>query len=629
MAIVQTPQYWIKNITIIGMVAILAACGGGGGSSDDGAKNPPPANDTTPNAFTFTAVKDAEVNAPVISTAITISGINTATPISITGGEYAIGGGAYTATSGTITNNQRVTVKLTSSENTYQEATATLKVGDKTAIFSVTTEPDVTPDTFAFVAKDEAMPGESYTSNTITVSGIDVAVPVSITGGEYAIDNGDFTTAAATVSAGQTIVIQATAAPTLDSIVDVELTIGGVKGIYSIITPVDKTPPTAEFMFPPPVSMTDGASVLVRGVASDDYSKVTAVTVNGKDVRPTGDNFATWEVEVPLEPGNNKLVVETTDAAENASTNAAEVMVRRGAITDAFPDEENQFDTVADFVIDRLNNRLLTVSGDDSVVTSVNLSTGQRTVAFSFSPSSFYLWSVVLDDDSGQLFFRDDRSRILSVPVMGETPKVEYNNQDLGSMGFLTLDKTEETAQVITGDFDRGNLIAIDPELTSFDVFSLSDDSPYSIHESFGIAWDKERYLLTNYRNASIVAVKRLTGEREIFSNNSENFSGEPFATPPNGALTGITIDKENNSAVVVEAYAGKIFAINLDTGNRTLISNSSTPNTGVEIGNAYGIHIHSSNSYAFVADKGLKAVIAVDLETGHRVVFSKSTTTP
>src|SRR5690606_10954884 len=229
---------------------------------------------------------------------------------------------------------------------------------------------------------------------------IDVAVPVSITGGEYAIDNGDFTTAAATVSAGQTIVIQATAAPTLDSIVDVELTIGGVKGIYSIITPVDETPPTAEFMFPPPVSMTDGATVLVRGVATDDYSKITAVTVNDIPVE-ADDNFATWQVEVPLTVGDNQLVVKTTDSVGNISTNAAKVMVHRGAIAEAFPDEENPFKGVVDFVIDRLDgrNRLITVGGNSEVI-NVDLSTGERTPFIKPQPlgPTEQIWGVALDE---------------------------------------------------------------------------------------------------------------------------------------------------------------------------------------------------------------------------------------
>src|SRR5690606_11027122 len=113
-------------------------------------------------------------------------------------------------------------------------------------------------------------------------------------------------------------------------------------------------------------SMTDGVSVLVRGVASAEYSKITAVTVNDIPVE-TADNFATWQSEIPLEPGtDNPLVVETTDALGNTSTNAAEVMVRQGAFRDAFPDDNHEFDGVVDFVIDRLDgrNRLITVGGN-------------------------------------------------------------------------------------------------------------------------------------------------------------------------------------------------------------------------------------------------------------------------
>jgi len=545
MAIVQTPQSWIKHIAIIGVVATLAACGGGGGGGNSNSDN-------------------------------------------------ANGGG-----SGSVT---PPPVKL-----------------------------DVTPDNFVFEAKNDAMPGETYTSNAITVSGINAAVPVSITGGEYAIDNGDFTAAAATISAGQTIVIKATAAPTLDSIVDVELTIGGVKGTYSIITPVDETPPTAEFMFPPPVSMTDGDSILVRGVTSDDYSEIEAVTVNGIEVESI-DNFATWQVRVPLTSGDNKLVVETADAAGNPSTNAAEVMVRRGAITEPFPDEDNQFSDLVDFVIDRFGgrNRLLTISGSDSVVTSVDLTTGQREVAFNFSPSytAAGLWGVALDEDSGQLFFRDRSANILTVSFMGGVHKIKENWTDLGSEGVLILDKTEEEPKLITVNYGRGNLVAVDLELTSFNVFSSSNDSPYSLKYPHGVAQDNDRYLITSMGNTTIFAVDRETGMRSIFSDNSQN-TNNLFTEFPGGAVTGITIDKEKNRALVVEAITGKIFAINLDTGNRTVISDSSMPAISIEIGEAYGIGMNSTSSYAFVASRDLKGIIAIDLVTGHRVVFSKSVTTP
>ena len=56
-----------------------------------------PLVDTTPDTFTFTDVIDQTVNTQVISNAITVAGINAAAAISVTGGEYSINGGAFTA----------------------------------------------------------------------------------------------------------------------------------------------------------------------------------------------------------------------------------------------------------------------------------------------------------------------------------------------------------------------------------------------------------------------------------------------------------------------------------------------------------------------------------------------------
>src|SRR5690606_625290 len=89
--------------------------------------------------------------------------------------------------------------------------------------------------------------------------------------------------------------------------------------------------------------------------------------------------------------------------------------------------------------------------------------------------------------------------------------------------------------------------------------------------------------------------------------------------------ITGIAIDKENGRAIVTEALSGKIFSIDLLTGNRVLLSGPNIPNTSVAMIESYGIAIHNPSSYAFVSDRVLKAIVAVDLVTGHRVIFSKS----
>ena len=52
------------------------------------------ASDETPDPFTFADQTDVTVNTTVMSNTITVSGINAPTPISITGGEYAISTGS-------------------------------------------------------------------------------------------------------------------------------------------------------------------------------------------------------------------------------------------------------------------------------------------------------------------------------------------------------------------------------------------------------------------------------------------------------------------------------------------------------------------------------------------------------
>ena len=550
MAIVQTPQYWIKKIAVIGVVAILAACGGGGGGSNSGS-----------------------------------------------GSSSSNGSGSGSVTPPPV-------------------------------------EVDITPDSFAFEAKNDAMPGEIYTSNAITVSGINAAAPVSITGGEYAIDNGNFTSAAATVSAGQTIVVRATAASTLDSIVDVVLTIGGVKGTYSIITPVDETAPTAEFMFPPPVSMTDGESIRVRGVTSDDYSKILNVKINGEEVKPTGDNFATWEADVPLDPGNNLLVVETTDAVGNTSTNAAEVRVHRGAITKAFPDEANQFNGVVGFVIDRLDdrNRLITIGGDTPEVINVDLSTGERTYFINsqpFGPGNS-IWDVALDKQGKEVYFRS-YSTILAQPLDGGASR-EMSTTKLSGGMVLTLDNIDKDLKVVMVGSDGGiNIIVTNSAFSEFTKLSPTAEDPENLlgWSSYGLTLDRVngRYLITDAVNQNIVAVDRTTGIQSIFSSNDDVGNGDSFADKEVAFIGGIAVDEENLRAIVAEIGSGKLFSIDLTTGDRTLISSPEIPNANVAMEYIYDIKINTPASYAFVADNGLKAVVAVDLVTGHRVVFSKSVT--
>ena len=109
--------------------------------------------DTTPDGFAFTALEGVEPGATLYSesfvvSGLTVSGVNglptavgASAPISITGGEYSIEGGAYTASPSTVTNGQRVQVRLTAATGAYAPASAMLTVGTLSTAFRVVSRP--------------------------------------------------------------------------------------------------------------------------------------------------------------------------------------------------------------------------------------------------------------------------------------------------------------------------------------------------------------------------------------------------------------------------------------------------------------------------------------------------------
>jgi hypothetical protein len=191
MAISTLHSTIFRPLLLLGVIS-LVACGGGGGGKKS--------KDTTPEAFSFTASTNAATQAVVTSPAVTISGIDAPATVSITGGEYSINGGAFTAASGKVSSGQTIAVKVTASSVTNTPVDAVLSVGGIRATFRVTTAPDVTPGNFSFTPATNAALSTAVTSGAITLSGFDVAVPVSITNGEYSINGGAFTSAAGTIS---------------------------------------------------------------------------------------------------------------------------------------------------------------------------------------------------------------------------------------------------------------------------------------------------------------------------------------------------------------------------------------------------------------------------------------------
>jgi len=197
--------------------------------------------DTIPDPFAFTDQTDVALNTLIESDAITVSGLGTGATafISITGGEYSVNGGSYRSDESTVSNGDRIKVRLTSSANYSTKTSLTLFIGGLSDDFSVTTiaaPSDRTPDPFAFIDRIDVPLNTIVTSNTITVSGITTATPITITGGNYSVNGATYTSEVGTVDNGDKVTVQLVSSASYSTTTYATLTIGGVSDTFSATT---------------------------------------------------------------------------------------------------------------------------------------------------------------------------------------------------------------------------------------------------------------------------------------------------------------------------------------------------------------------------------------------------------
>ena len=97
------------------------------------------ATDTTPDDFSFNDQTGVALDTVISSNSITISGIEAATSIGISDGEFSINGGSFEDTDTTVTEGQTVVVRHTSASLPESLSTTTLTIGGISRNFNSTT----------------------------------------------------------------------------------------------------------------------------------------------------------------------------------------------------------------------------------------------------------------------------------------------------------------------------------------------------------------------------------------------------------------------------------------------------------------------------------------------------------
>jgi hypothetical protein len=189
-----------------------------------------------PQQAGFAPVTGSSVGVLQTSNPITITSITTAAPISISSGaEYSINGGPFTSAAGTVQPGDQVVVEINAPSTYDSTATAVLTIGGVTSSFAVTTgaEPVLQG---SFTGISDAAVSSTQVSNPITVTGITTPAVISITGGQYSVNGGAFTSAAGTVQPGDQVSVQMTAPSAYGTTATSTLTVDGVSANFSVTT---------------------------------------------------------------------------------------------------------------------------------------------------------------------------------------------------------------------------------------------------------------------------------------------------------------------------------------------------------------------------------------------------------
>lgn len=413
--------------------------------------------------------------------------------------------------------------------------------------------------------------------------------------------------------------------------------------------PVDSEAPIANVLFPSKQSLTREASIIVRGKAADNASNISYVRVNGVDAT-SNDGFATWQANISLAWGMNEISIATKDAAGNINSAADVFYVKRAPTTGGMgdivydsidsrafildttqksitvmdpitgtrkvlsdittPNSNHFFINPVRMVLDTKGNRLLVADDgfDVKAIIAVDLTTGARTLLFTYGPALRTPTALALDSDSDRLVVTDSQA-VYGLSLIDGSVKVISNHSTPNTQHYLTslvdivLDNSLNRALAT----DNNSLIEIDLSSGIAKVISDHRTSP-------SVKWNNVKDLVLDSMNnralvissdsrknkGALIAVDLKTGERTFVSTPTQPNTLNPLSMPYHMA-----IDAMKNRVLITQNYPSAVMAIDLASGNREILSDDSIPDKTSQVTFEWPLSL--------VADKSLSTLYLMD----------------
>ena len=151
----------------------------------------------------------------------------------------------------------------------------------------------------------------------------------------------------------------------------------------------------------------------------------------------------------------------------------------------------------------------------------------------------------------------------------------------------------------------------------------INNTSEQSFSQPFAVAIGNSNNFayVVDYTLDALIKVNLNSGARQIISDSSHG-TGDNFATS-----TGITITNDESTAYVIDSGSpDTLFSVNMTTGNRSIVSNN-VIGSGTNFNQPTRVIINSTEDKAYIVDRSADALYEVDLFNGNRTIISDSGT--
>lgn len=339
--------------------------------------------------------------------------------------------------------------------------------------------PDPNPNPFTFTDITGAEPSTLYTSNSVTITGINIPAPISVTAGkEYSIDGGAWVTASGTITNGQTVRVRQTTSSLYNTANNATLTVGSVSDTYTVTTRVgDPVDVNYDIVYGVDPFVELGLvfnrnGIEVARIIAETSGSITGVFFEGDtiDVRQV-----TFPTVFPWTPSSNANLTIDRNTVEVYNDNRTIQVTELQNYTIVIPTGTTVYDvtctgsstamgykTYALFTNNGLAQNRLRVNIDDNTTTDFVINVQPATGG----PSTFN-FNVL------------DNADLMTVTIYNQSV-YDVSCEVTGTGGYSDSSVILAGGNNVLSNVPKGNV-----EVTTIPVFSCGESTPYTGGEAF------------------------------------------------------------------------------------------------------------------------------------------------